>query len=472
MNKMIEQDSADTTAFRSHFVGLDETVPTVGGKLKRYINFDNAASTPPLQSVLDSVIAFSRWYSNVHRGTGYKSRLSSWAFEQSRERIYRFVNASPETDVVLFTRNTTESINHLAHRYPFKAGDIVLTTVMEHHSNELPWRKVAHVVHVNVLPDGRIDDEDFASKLKQHRNKVALVAVTAASNVTGYLNPVHLYARWAHEAGAKIFVDAAQLAAHRPIDMKHSDDPEHFDYLAFSAHKMYAPFGIGVLVGDRRTFEEGDPNVVGGGSVDIVTLENAYWTDLPDKEEAGTPDIIGAVALARAIAFLNEVGWEAIINHETDLTAYALEKFQRIQQITVYGDSNPKNAHKRLGVIPFNVASLPHALVAAILSYEWGIGTRNGCFCAHPYIKSILHVDEKAARDLEYQILHRDRSVIPGTVRASFGLYNTRGEIDVLADALDAIARGKHQKGYVLNKERGEYTRSDVSDEFEHCLAR
>jgi cysteine desulfurase/selenocysteine lyase len=194
-------------SFRSLFVGTDEMVPVVGGGKRRYVNFDNAASTPAMVRVLDAVNEFSRWYSNVHRGTGYKSRLSSWAFEKSRESIYRFVHASPEDKIVLFSRNTTESINHLANRYPFKKDDIVLTSVMEHHSNELPWRRVAKVVHVDVLPEGRIDENDFQSKLKQYGENIALVSVTGASNVTGYINPIHTYARWAHAVGAKIFID-------------------------------------------------------------------------------------------------------------------------------------------------------------------------------------------------------------------------------------------------------------------------
>jgi selenocysteine lyase/cysteine desulfurase len=457
-------------SFREYFVGMDEQVPIAGGGMRPFINFDNAASTPALSPVLDAINTFSRWYSNVHRGSGYKSRLSSWAFERSRDYIYDFVKTTPADNIVLFTRNTTEAINHLAQRFPFREGDMVLTTVMEHHSNELPWRKVARVLHVDVHPDGRIDEEDLQAKLNQHRGKIALAAITGASNVTGYINPVHRYARWVHEAGAKIFVDAAQLAPHRPIDMKSPDDPEHLDYCAFSAHKMYAPFGIGVLVGERKTFEEGDPSLVGGGSVDIVTLENAYWTDLPDKEEAGTPDIVGAVALGTAIRFLKEIGWDAVIEHEADLTAYALRKLAGIPGVTVYGDKDPENSSNRLGVIPLNVDSLPHALTAAILSYEWGIGTRNGCFCAHPYVKAILHVNEQEARDLEDQILRRDRSEIPGTVRISFGLYNTFGEIDKLCEALHAISRGTYLSGYRLDRERGAYLRDDVPDRFEERL--
>jgi len=462
--------SVPETSLRSLFVGTEEMVPVVGGQKRKYINFDNAASTPALKQVLDAVNEFSKWYSNVHRGTGYKSRLSSWAFDKSRQHIYEFVHASPDHKIVLFSRNTTESINHLAHRFPFKKDDVVLTTVMEHHSNELPWRQVATVVHVNVLPDGRIDNQDFQTKLREYRGRVALVSVTGASNVTGYINPIHSYARWAHEAGAKIFIDAAQLAPHRPIDMKAPGDPEHLDYLAFSAHKMYAPFGIGVLVGERGIFEEGDPNLVGGGSVDIVTLENAYWTDLPDKEEAGTPDIVGAVALGTVINFMKDIGWDTIIRHEAELTAHALEGLRRIKGVQMYGDLDPNNSGNRLGVIPLNVDSVPHALAAAILSYEWGIGTRSGCFCAHPYVKTLLHLRPEESRDLEARILRRDRSVLPGTVRISFGIYNTTDEVDELCLALAEIARGNYKSGYELDKERGVYYRNDVEELFEGCL--
>jgi selenocysteine lyase/cysteine desulfurase len=378
----------------------------------------------------------------------------------------QFVNADPAHQVVLFSRNTTEAANHLAHRFPFKKNGIVMTTVMEHHSNELPWRKVAKVIHVNVLDDGRVDEEDFQQKLKGFKGKVQLVAVTGASNVTGYINPVHTYARWAHAAGAKIFVDAAQLAPHRPIDMRPQANPEHLDYLAFSAHKMYAPFGLGVLAGERKTFERGDPDMVGGGTVDIVSLEEAYWADLPDKEEAGTPDIVGAVALGAAIKLIEELGWEAIIEHEAELTTRALEKLGAIAGVRLYGDTNPATAYDRLGVISFGVNGLHHALVAAILSYEWAIGTRNGCFCAHPYVKSLLHISAKEGREMEKRILNRDRSVLPGTVRASFGIYNTREDVDTLCEAVAAIARGEYRKDYQLNVERGEYYRDDVKETF------
>jgi Selenocysteine lyase len=375
----VNGDEITIHTIRKYIVGIDEEIPLLGGGRRPYINLDNAASTPTISIITDKVNEFLKWYSNVHRGTGFKSKLSSWVFEEARDTIAKFVNADLSDSIVLFCKNTTEAINKLANRFPFQPGDVVLTSLMEHHSNELPWRKVAHVVHVDVTPDGRIDENDFKEKISLHGSKIKLIAMSGASNVTGFINPVHTYARWAHSVGAKIMVDAAQLVPHRPIDMKSKSDPEHLDYIAFSAHKMYAPFGVGVLVGCRQTFEEGDPEYVGGGTVDIVNLENAYWTDLPDKEEAGTPDIVGAVALAQAIRILERIGWEDIIEHESSLTRYALEKVKKIPGVSLYGDKDDVHVDNRLGVITFNVNDLSHALVASILSYEWGIGTRNGC---------------------------------------------------------------------------------------------
>ncbi len=229
---------------------------------------------------------------------------------------------------------------------------------------------------------------------------------------------------------------------------------------------MYAPFGVGVLVASRAAFETGDPDIVGGGAVDIVSLESAYWTDLPDREEAGTPDIVGVVALARAIRALEEIGWERILRHEADLTAAALERLSSIPGLILYGDARPANAASRLGVVPFNVHGVPHALTAAVLSCEWGIGTRNGCFCAHPYVKALLHVSETEGRRVEKSILARDRSTIPGAVRASFGLFNTISDVEALAEALEAISRGDFDPRYVLDPERGEYTHPEYSPDF------
>lgn len=450
----------------SLLVGADTTVPTVHGP-KRYINFDNAASTPTFRPIADGVTSFLQWYSNVHRGTGFKSQLSSWAFEESRDLVARFVGADLDSQIVLFTKNCTEAINKLANRLKFEPNDIILTTMMEHHSNELPWRRVGKVEHVAVETDGTISKADFDNKIKQFGSRVKLVAITGASNVTGYFNDIDYFAAATHSVGGKILIDGAQLIPHRPVRMKPDDSAHKIDYLVFSAHKMYAPFGIGVLVGDRQTFMEGEPDAVGGGVVDIVTLEEAYWTDLPDKEEAGTPDIIGVVALGKAIRLFQQIGWEAIIDHEIELTTYALAEFAKLPKLLVYGDLPPTATRDRLGVIPINVSGLPHSLTAAILSCEGGIGVRSGCFCAHMYVKSLLKCSDERSHQMETDILARDRSDIPGAVRISFGMYNTKDEIDQLLVMLRKIIDGGYRKDYVVDKESGEYRLADFNPRFE-----
>ncbi len=447
-------------------LGGSTQVPTLNGP-KRYINFDNAASTPTFQPIANAVQEFLKWYSNVHRGTGFKSQLSSWAFEESRDLVAKFVGADLSTQVVLFTKNATEAINKLAHRIILNKDDIILTTLMEHHSNELPWRRVGQVHHIGVNDNGTISHEDFKEKLKQFGSRVKLVAITGASNVTGYINDLDFFAAETHKVGAKILIDGAQLVPHRPIDMKPADPVHMIDYLVFSAHKMYAPFGVGVLVSDKKTFELGEPENVGGGVVDIVTMEEAYWADLPDKEEAGTPDIIGVVALGKAIKLFQEIGWETIIRHEAELTKYALTRLKKIHGVLLFGDTDPSNSANRLGVISMNISKIPHSLAAAILSYESGIGVRSGCFCAHLYVKSLLKCSDERADEVEKDILARDRSDIPGAIRMSFGLYNTTDEIDVFLEQIAKIASGSYHKDYVLDIESGEYTPRDFELKFQ-----
>ena len=444
--------------------GKDTLVPILNGTKTKYVNLDNAASTPTFSLITDKINDYLNWYSNVHRGTGFKSKLSSQVFDDARKIISNFVNADLKNDVTIFCKNTTEAINRLAHKYPFNAGDIVLTSVMEHHSNELPWRKVAKIIHIDVDEFGKIDENDFLQKISEYKNKIKLIAISGASNVSGYINPIHKYAKWAHEINAEIFVDVAQLAPHRKINMHPEDLDERIDYLAFSAHKLYAPFGVGVLIGKKNIFEIGDPENVGGGTVDIVTLEEAYWADLPDKEEAGTPDIVGVIALAEAIKIIEQIGWDEIVAHENELTKYAFEKLKNYPKIKLVGDVN--KTENRLGVISFNIDGLQHALVAAILSYEFGIGTRNGCFCAHPYVKCLLNVSEEESRAMEENILKHNRREIPGFVRASFGVYNTTEDIDKLVLALENILNGNFKNGYKLDLERGEYFREDFEFNF------
>jgi cysteine desulfurase / selenocysteine lyase len=440
---------------RNELVGFDIEVPLLFGGTRRYVSLDNAASTPTFECILERVDEFLRFYANVHRGEGFRSRLSSWAYDEARKVVAEFVKADPEKDAVIFTKNTTESLNKLSRLFRFRPDGVCLTSIMEHHSNELPWRRVARVEHVAVHDDGSLDLEDYDRKLAQFAGRLDLVALTAASNVSGWVNPIGLLARKAHEAGARFVLDAAQLAAHRPLDMKPHGHPEHVDFLAFSAHKMYAPYGVGALVGDREELLKSGPESVGGGTVDIVTLEDAYFRDLPDREEAGTPDIVGVVALGAAIRLLQAVGWDAITEHENRLTRYALEKLRAVPGLRIYGSSDPADVERRLGVIAFNVEGHNHSLVAAILSHEAGIGVRGGCFCAHPYMLRLLAVSEVDAEKVRAEIIARDRSNIPGAVRASFGVYNDESDADALVVALQLVAGRGYRGRYRMSKETG-----------------
>ena len=440
-----------------YILGIEKEVPLLNGSTVRYINFDNAASTPTLAPVMDTVDEFMGWYSNIHRGTGFKSQLCTHYFDMAREIVARFFEVDTEDHLVIFGKNGTEAINKLAHRLPLPEDSIILVSKMEHHSNDLPWRFRKPVIHVNVDPQGRLDWHDFEQKLKQYYKKVALVAITGASNVTGYINDIYKIAEITHDYGAKVMVDAAQLAPHRKIDIKAAGHPQHLDFLAFSAHKIYAPFGLGVLIADRETFQDGDPDIVGGGTVALVSEEYAYWTDAPEKEEAGTPNVAGTIALAKALNLINDIGMNNIAEHEAELTRYALHRLKEVNGITIYGSVDESDADKRLGVISFNLQDKPHALVGAIMNYEGGIGVRNGCFCAHPYVKCLLGVSVEETKVLEDKILHHDRSTIPGAVRMSFGLYNQKDEIDRTIDMLKCISRDEFKGDYELNIETGEY---------------
>lgn len=455
---MVISSPTPTLNLRAQIVGLDESVPLLDGRQVPYVNLDNAASTPPLKPVMDALGRFMPYYSSVHRGTGFKSRLSTEAYDRAHEIVAAFVGANPETNTVIFGKNTTEAINKLAYRLSLPPGAVVLTTQMEHHSNDLPWRRHAQVVHVAVTPEGRLDEIDFDAKLAQFEERVALVTVTGASNVTGFLQPIHRLARKAHAAGVPILVDAAQMAPHRPVDMRPDDDPEHLDYIVLSAHKMYAPFGTGALIGPKTSFLQEAPEYTGGGTVDVVTLDEVHWAGMPDRDEAGSPNVVGAVALAVAAQTLMELGMETIAAHEEELIAYALEQLQTVPGIKVYGETDPARAHEKVGVIPFNLEGVSHFLLSAILGYEGGIGVRSGCFCAHPYVVHLLDLPEAEASTWRRQLLAGDKSNMPGMVRASFGCYNNFDDVDRLVEMVERVARGDYQGDYRLDRATGEYT--------------
>jgi selenocysteine lyase/cysteine desulfurase len=235
-------------------VGLDTPVPIAQGGSTIGINFDNAATTPPFLSVMEEIGRFAPQYSSIHRGAGYKSVFSSQVYEEARKEVMKFVGGDPRTDVVIFLKNTTEGINKLSYRlWDKNKNGIVLTTWMEHHSNLLPWRDKYSVDYIDIDEQGRLRLGDLQAKLERYQGAVKLVTVTGASNVTGHRNPIYKIAELAHRYGAKICVDGAQLVPHAAVDMRPSHSPEHIDFLAFSAHKMYAPFGTGVLIGPWKS---------------------------------------------------------------------------------------------------------------------------------------------------------------------------------------------------------------------------
>ena len=454
--------------FRDRIVGIDRDAPLLDGSTRPYVFLDNAASTPVLRDVMETVQKFIPYYSSVHRGTGFKSRLSTMAYEQAREIVAGFVGADRRTNTVIFGKNTTEAINKVSYRLGLSPDDVVFSTGLEHHSNDLPWRdRECRVVHVGATPEGRLDEDDFDRKLAEHRGRVKVVAVTAASNVTGFVLPVHRLARKAHEAGALFVADCAQIAAHAPIDMKPDDDPEHLDFVALSAHKMYAPFGTGALIGPKEIFLQSGPEYSGGGTVQIVTPEEVHWAETPDRDEAGSPNVVGAVAMAAAAKVLMAVGMDNIAAHERELIAYALKKLQEVPGIRVFGESDPARAGEKVGVIPFNLDGMSQFLVAAILGYEGGIGVRSGCFCAHPYVVHLMDLSEEEQQKWRGRFLAGDKSSIPGMVRMSFGCYNNTDDVDRLVEMMQRIARGDYQGEYVADKTTGEFYPKDFKEPFE-----
>jgi cysteine desulfurase/selenocysteine lyase len=457
--------------YRNLFVGLDQQVPILDGTARQYINLDNAASTPSMLPVKEAIDRFLPYYSSVHRGTGFKSQLSTWAYDNARDVIMAFVGADPKTHTVIFGKNTTEAVNKLAHRFPLRKGrDVVLVSLMEHHSNDLPWRCAAKVIHIATRPDGSLDEDDFDRLINEYGKRIALVSISGASNVTGTINPIHRLAEKSHHIGAQIAVDCAQLAPHRKIDMGALDDPAHLDYIFISGHKMYAPFGTGALIGRHDIFEEGEPDLCGGGQVEIVTIDEVLWTHPPEKDEAGSPNVVGAVALSAAIRTLAAIGMDQVAAHETELATYLLECLPQVKGLTIYGDQDPARADTRLGVVPVNLDKYQHALVSAILGYEFGIGVRHGCFCAHPYLLCLLGVSQAEAEKVRDRMRNHDKRDVPGMVRISFGLYNEIAEIDALLEALFKIVRGEFKGEYTQHKASGEYRPKGWSVDFEKIM--
>ena len=429
-------------------VGDDLVVPCVDGHDRAYLNLDAAASTNATAEVARRVHEFLPWYSSVHRGAGYKSRLSTTAYEQARAAALGFAGRPADgEDVAIICRNTTEAINHLAYRLRFRPDDVVVTTVVEHHANLLPWARLCQRRFVECGPDGTFDVDAVGAALDTGAHP-RLLAVSGASNVSGWLPPIDAIIEAAHARHVPVLVDAAQLAPHRAL-------PATADYLAWSGHKMYAPFGAGILIGPRATFADGDPFLAGGGAVDLVDLDEVAWTDPPEREEAGSPNVLGAVALHAAIDELGRIGWAPINDHDERLGHHLRAGLAAIPAVRLLG---PDPSVTTLPLAAFTVDAVPHALVAARLSAEYGIGVRHGCFCAHPYLMRLLDLSAEEIATYRADVRSGERRRMPGAVRASAGINTSAADVDRFLAAVADLAGGQPAPvAYAQDANTGDY---------------
>lgn len=421
----------------ARLVGSGQLVPCLGGIERVAVELDQAASTQSHPYVAERVVEFLPHYSSVHRGASFRSRRATQAYEEARSAVLAFAGRDEDgPDVAILCRNTTEAINHLAYRLRLDPADVVVTTVVEHHANLLPWGRVAQRRYVECGVDGTFTTDDVTAALDAAPRPPALLAITGASNVTGWLPPIDGIIEAAHARGVRVLVDAAQLAPHRPL-------PPTADFLALSGHKIYAPFGTGALIGPRSLFETGDPFLAGGGAVDLVGLDEVIWNAPPDREEAGSPNVVGAVALHAAIDALTAVGWDAVCAHEQILTARLHQGLRAIDGVRLLGPAGADaTGAETLPVAAFTIAGIHHALAAARLSAEYGIAVRHGCFCAHPYVIRLLGMDESGVDAYRNDVLRGDHRAIPGAVRASAGLGTSSHDIEALLTAVADLAGG------------------------------
>ena len=383
---------------------------------KPLVYLDNAATTQKPLCVLDAMRdEYLNVNANVHRGVHYLSQQATDLHEAAREKVRQFINAA-KTEEIVFTRGTTEAINLVASTFcesQMQAGDEVIVTEMEHHSNIVSWQLQAMkrgiiVKHLPITDDGQIDLSTLNAQLS---NKTKIISVAHVSNVLGTVNPIEEIIRTAHEHGIPVLVDGAQSAPHFKVDVQAMD----CDFFAFSGHKMYGPTGIGVLYGKEEWLEKLPPYQGGGEMIDKVTWEKTTFERLPFKFEAGTPDYVATHGLAKAIEYIESLGFDAIQKHEQELTRYCMEQLKSLPDMHIYGPA----AGGRDAVVSFNVGDIHHLDMGTLLD-RLGIAVRTGHHCAQPLM---------------------DRLGISGTVRASFALYNTKEEVDTLVAGIRRVAQ-------------------------------
>jgi len=395
----------------AELVGAGIDVPLVSGERTRYVNLDYAASAPSLVRVASRVAEVLPWYSSVHRGAGYLSLVSTSLYESARATVHSFLGGRPD-DVVVFTRNTTDSLNLVSRIVP-DDGEVVFLDV-EHHADLLPWQRRPNrcVAAADTLAETL---DRLAAALDER--PAALVAITGASNVTGEVVPISDVVQLAHARGARVVLDAAQVAPHRRINLAVLD----VDFVAFSGHKCYAPFGGGVLAGRRDWLDAAPAYLAGGGAVERVSIEHTSWTSAPQRHEAGTPNLLGAVTIAEASLVLGPLFDGPVEAHENALRARlvdGLASIDGVRTLRIWSDST-----ESIGVVAFDIEGHDAGLVAAYLACEHGIGVRDGRFCAHPLLDRL--------------------NGGKGALRASFGLGSTLDDADRLIEAIDHyVAKG------------------------------
>lgn len=449
-------------------IGIDMEHRLANGVKSRRIYLDSTASTLQIGVVRDIIEQYTPYYANTHTTVHFNAKLSTHEYHWAHQECLKFVNANPEIFGCFFVGSgTTGGINRIARTLCIKhpKRDIVISSIMEHHSNDLPHRKHFNkVIHIPVVVTeqgmGAIDLDALKRALDRYGNRVNYVAVTGVSNVTGIVNPIYEIAEMAHEHGALILVDAAQMAAHLPIQMSgHANPMRDIDLLAMSGHKIYAPSSPGVVITRKDLFSDVEPDEVGGGMVDDVYTEDYLYTgNFPDREEAGTPNIVGAIALATSLYTLQSIGMDKISEHETEIIQYAIDRLSKINDVVIYGHHDTEQ-YQRAGAISINIRDLHHSLTAAILNDYFNIAVRNACFCAHPYVREMISDDlGEQMEGLTNEELEALAELHRGMVRCSFGIYNTTEDIDILADALEEIVGNKyHFQSKYRKNHCGEY---------------
>jgi selenocysteine lyase/cysteine desulfurase len=417
----------NVTAPAPRVIGSDAVVPLDNGGSVAYANFDYAASAPCLEAVHEAITRALPYYSSVHRGAGYASQVTTEAYEKARETVRAFLGAW-ERDAVVFTRNTTDAMNLLAHAVP--PGTTVVVFETEHHATLLPWKRAVRL----PAPASPLEAVTAADRaLAEAPAGPRLLVVTAASNVTGELWPIAELAQVARRHGARIAVDAAQLVPHRPLDMRALG----LDYVAFSGHKLYAPFGAGVLAGRSDWLRAAGPYLKGGGASAAVVDhgDTTRWSPNPEaRHEAGTPNVLGVIALAAACETLAATGWDSLVREEERLLARlrrGIAAIPGVRELTLWGEGSA-----RVGIVSLVVDGWSARDVALRLSGEYGIGVRDGKFCAHPFVRHLLDAPDTVQGNANGGCGGGQDSA----VRASFGIGTTDEHVDRLLEALARIA--------------------------------